>query len=49
MNAFRVVMGKRQSKFSKVIEWLDERIVILRTREGETFDRMKGVVERMLD
>jgi hypothetical protein len=44
MNAFRNVMGKRQSKYGKVIEWLDERIETLMAREGNTCDRMKGIV-----
>jgi len=49
MNAFSKVMGKRQSKFGKVIEWLDERIELLRAREWETCGRMKGIVESMSD
>lgn len=44
LTAFRDVMRKRQSKFGKVIEWLDERIEGLRGREGETCQRMKGIV-----
>jgi hypothetical protein len=49
MNAFRNVMGKRQSKFGKVIEWLKERIKMLMMREEDTCGRMKGIVGRTLD
>lgn len=49
MNAFRNVMGKRQSKFGEVIKWLDERMQILRARERETCGRMTGIVESMSD
>jgi hypothetical protein len=44
LNAFRVVLGKKQSKYRKVIEWLDERIGELRRREVDGFVRMKGIV-----
>jgi len=32
-NAFRVVLHKRQSKFGKVLEWLDGRIAALREKK----------------
>lgn len=44
LNAFRGVLGKRQTKYRKVIEWLDERLLGLRVREGESCERMKGIV-----
>lgn len=44
VNAFRNVMSKRQSKFRQVIEWLDEKIALLRMRDGETIRRTKGIV-----
>ena len=49
VNAFRNVMGKRQSKFGKVIKWLDERIRVLKGKEGETCERMKGIVDGTLN
>ena len=49
MNALKKVMGKKQSKFGKVIEWLDEEIEILRAREQETCRRMTGIVESISD
>jgi hypothetical protein len=36
LSAFRDVLGRRQSKYGKVIAWLDERLVDLRKERGET-------------
>ena len=44
MNAFRAVLGKRQSRYSGIIEWLDEKIRVLRMKDGEGCARMRGVV-----
>jgi hypothetical protein len=48
LHAFRDVMGKRQSKFGKIIEWLDERIGGLRVREGEVVGRMGGIIGEVM-
>jgi hypothetical protein len=48
VNAFRIVMGKKQSKFGQVIEWLDKKIEGLRMKEGETVGRMKGIIAATL-
>ena len=42
-------MGKRQSKFGKVIKWLNERIKMLMVREEDICERMRGVVRCTLD
>jgi len=44
INAFREVLQKRQSKYRKVIEWLDERIGFLKGREWETCEKMRRMV-----
>jgi hypothetical protein len=44
MNAFSVVLKKRQSKYGKVLEWLDGRMKVCRAREAEMCQRMQGVV-----
>jgi len=44
MHAFRDVLRKRQSKYGKVIEWLESRIWSLREKEGKGVDRMVGIV-----
>jgi hypothetical protein len=45
LNAFRNVLRKKQSKYGKVIEWLDEKICELRGKEADSFTRMKGIVQ----
>jgi hypothetical protein len=45
LNAFRNVLKKRQSKYGKVIKWLDERVSELRRKEVNGFARMKNVIE----
>ena len=44
MHAFKDVLRKRQSGYGKIINWLDEKIQILRTKEGESCGRMSGIV-----
>jgi len=44
LNAFRVVLRKRQSKYGGVLSWLDEGIVLLKLKDGESMSRMKGIV-----
>ena len=44
LNAFKCVMGKRQSKFRAVIKWLDTEIRALRTKEAECCARMERIV-----
>jgi hypothetical protein len=44
LNAFREVLRKRQSKYGKVISWLDEQISHLSAKNGESFARMSGIV-----
>jgi hypothetical protein len=45
MNAFRDVLGKRQSAYRAVIGWLDLRISTLRGKEEKMCQRMKGVIQ----
>ncbi|KAE8444198.1 hypothetical protein EG329_000795 [Mollisiaceae sp. DMI_Dod_QoI] len=44
LNAFCSVLGKRQSKYHKVLEWLDEKAQLLSRMEGDTCQRMEGVL-----
>ncbi|KAF8847635.1 hypothetical protein BDZ45DRAFT_607177 [Acephala macrosclerotiorum] len=44
VNAFERVLRRRQSRYGKVLEWLEGKIRVLRMREGETCRRMEGVV-----
>lgn len=43
------MLEKRQSKFGQVIEWLDEKIEGLRLRDGETVERMNGIVATIVN
>jgi len=43
VNAFRDVLGKRQSRYGKVLEWIDGRIAMLGTKDAVCY-RMKGLV-----
>jgi hypothetical protein len=45
MNAFRDVLGKRQSAYRGVIGWLELRLSILRGKEKKMCKRMKGVIQ----
>jgi hypothetical protein len=45
LNAFRNVLRKKQSKYGKVIEWLDEKICELRGKEADSFAGMKGIIQ----
>lgn len=44
LNAFRNVLGRRQSKYGKVIAWLDERLLHFTAKEGDSFSRMSGIL-----
>jgi hypothetical protein len=44
MMAFQRVLGKRQSKYSRVLEWLAERIAKVEGKEKGLSGRMRGVV-----
>jgi hypothetical protein len=44
INAFRDVLGKRQSRYRAVIGWLDLRISTLRGKERTMCERMKGII-----
>jgi hypothetical protein len=44
MNAFRDVLGKRQSAYRAVIGWLNPRISMLRGKEEKMCQRMNGVI-----
>jgi hypothetical protein len=43
--AFREVLGKRQTKYRRVLEWLDGKIVLMERREQEVCRKLRGVVE----
>ncbi len=43
VNAFLNVLRKRQSKYLKVIKWLDMRIATFRAREARMCKMMKDV------
>ena len=45
INAFRDVLGKRQSAYRAVIGWLDLRLSTLRGKEERMCQRMKGVIQ----
>jgi len=45
MHAFRDVLRKRQSKYTKIIEWLEGKIDVLKAREAESCSWMRGIVE----
>ena len=44
MKSFRAVLAKRQSKYVKVLEWLDSRIEVLSIKEREICLGLRGVV-----
>ena len=48
-NAFRKVLRKRQSKYRKVIEWLDTKIGVLMANEARMCERMEGVLKEVVD
>lgn len=45
INAFRDVLGKRQSAYRAVIGWLDLHLSTLRGKEEKMCQRMKGVIQ----
>jgi hypothetical protein len=45
MNAFRDVLGKRQSAYRAVIGWLELRLSTLRGNEEKMCQRMNGVIQ----
>jgi hypothetical protein len=45
LNAFRQVLVKRQSRYGKIIAWIDSGIRELKVRDEEMLKRMRGVVE----
>ncbi len=45
-SAFLKVLGKKQSGYGKVLEWLEMRVRVLRMREAEMVRRIRGVIER---
>ena len=48
-NAFRGVLRKRQSKYGKIIEWLDVKIKALEVKEKGICERMKGAMRGGVD
>jgi hypothetical protein len=44
LQAFKNVLVKKQSKYGKVITWLDEKIAELRAKNSEGLSRMSGIV-----
>jgi hypothetical protein len=46
MNAFRDVLRRRQSKYGKLLEWIEGRIQRLRTKEAAMCGRMEGVLSK---
>lgn len=44
LNAFKRVLAKRQSRYIKVLEWLDEQITIMRRTQGNMCARLHGVL-----
>lgn len=44
LNAYRNVLARRQTKYGKVISWLDERLLIMKVKDGESCAKMKGIV-----
>jgi hypothetical protein len=44
LNAFRNVLKKRQSKYGKVITWLDDQLMDLNAKGADSLSRMSGIV-----
>lgn len=44
LNAFRNVLKKRQSKYGKVLAWLDDQLMNLKAKGAESLSRMSGIV-----
>ena len=44
LNAFEKVLSKRQSKYVKVLEWLDGQIDVMRRKEAKVCSRLSGVL-----
>jgi hypothetical protein len=44
LNAFRNVLKKRQSKYGKVIAWLDDQLMDLNAKGADSLSRMSGIV-----
>jgi hypothetical protein len=44
LNSFKRVLAKRQSRYSRVLEWLDEQISAMRRKEGNMCARLHGVL-----
>lgn len=44
MNAFSMVLKKRQSKYGMVLEWVEDKMKRMRDREAEMCMRMEGIV-----
>jgi len=42
--AFRNVLKKRQSKYGKVITWLDDQLMDLKVKGADSLSRMSGIV-----
>lgn len=45
INGFETVLSKRQSKYLKVLEWLDERISVLSMKERDMCLRSRGILK----
>ena len=44
LNAYRNVLKKRQSKYGKVIAWLDDQLMDLKAKGADSLSRMSGIV-----
>lgn len=44
LNAFKKVLCKRQSRYVKVLEWLDEQIDTMMRKEGNMCQRLQGIL-----
>ncbi|PMD19565.1 hypothetical protein NA56DRAFT_193906 [Hyaloscypha hepaticicola] len=44
LNSFRNVLRKRQSKYGKVIAWLDDQLMDLKAKGADGLSRMSGLV-----
>jgi len=47
MNAFKDVLKRRQSRYGKLLEWIEGRIQRLRAREAAMCGRMEGIVHQV--
>lgn len=46
LNAFRKVLGRRQSRYGKVLAWIEGRIGIINAKGADVCRRLNGVLQK---